>query len=81
MIWRFQFSCLQLSGRGGHSRGLGVGLELKCAGVCAHQLALASALLGLGESAGNFATFRHIILLRTAVCCSEDAITFKISSV
>lgn len=56
MVWRFQFSCLQLSGRGGHPGGLGAALELKCAGVCVCQLALVSALLGLVGSAGNFST-------------------------
>lgn len=82
MVWRFQFSWLQLSGRVGHSGGLGAGLELKCAGVCVCQLALVSALLGVGGSAGNFSTLRHIILLRIAVCCcSEDTISFKISPV
>lgn len=81
MVWRFQFSWLQLSGRVGHSGGLGAGLEL-CAGVCVRQLALVSALLGVGGSAGNFSTLRHIILLRIAVCCcSEDTISFKISPV
>lgn len=82
MVWRFQFSCLQLSGRGGHSGGLGAGLKFKCAGVCVCQLTSVSALLGLGGSAGNFSTLRHTVLLGIAVCCcSEDTISFKLSPV
>lgn len=83
MVWRLQFSCLQLSGRGGpDSGGLGAGLELKCAEVCVRQHALVSAWTGFGGSAGSFSTFRHALFLTIATCrCLENTISLKISPV
>lgn len=62
MVWKLQFSCLQLSGRGGlELGGLGAGLELKCAEVCVCQHASGSALKKLGGSAGTFSSFGHVL--------------------
>lgn len=79
MVWRLQFSCLQLSGKGGlGSGGFRAGLELQCAEVCVCQHALVSALTGLGGSAWIFSTLRHILLLTIATCCClEDTISLK----